>query len=203
MRTDRHTAGAGTGAGAGQWAFHALGRRSLVDASRGSLWLRHRRRVLTRQWAMLRVVGLCVFVSLPAAHAQPTTYVTWDSFEPDRCAVVWLIERHIEPGARFQFFSPDAAPPPGVLLDTPDAPIRRTHNRSAFGNLALHHGVQDAKVRYIARLIHDIEINTWRRKALSETREIEARLVALTADGAPDAVVRACFDFFDELGVPK
>ena len=129
----------------------------------------------------------------------PPTFVTWTGLEPDKCASIWLIRRHIAPEARFRFFEPDTEAPPGIPFDTPDAQLRRYQSASTYQTLASHYKIAGHKVAYIGRLMHDIEINTWARKALPETREIEARLMSLLETATPQGAIDRCSDFFDQL----
>jgi hypothetical protein len=129
------------------------------------------------------------------------TYVTWDQMEPDKCAALWLIQRHIAPGARFLFFPAGSDSPPGILFDTPEAEIRRTHHQSTFEVLMTMYGLVDPKVQYIGRLMHDIEINIWRRKALAETRQLESELRSQIQLLSSADAVAFCFNYFEQLSV--
>jgi hypothetical protein len=155
-----------------------------------------RRLWLTAAWFTLA----CGLVAAePGDPPDVPTYVTWDQMEPDKCASLWLIRRHIAPGARFVFFSVNGDPPPGILFDTPEAEIRRTHRQSTFEVLAARYDVDDPKVQYIGRLMHDIEINIWQRKALAETRRVESEVLALIGSASGDQAVPLCFDYFERL----
>jgi hypothetical protein len=138
-------------------------------------------------------------VQAPALPSDGPVYVTWVGFEPDKCASVWFIKRYVAPEAQILFFEPESRPPAGILFDTPDADLKRTHNKSTFEALLDHQGLSDAALDYIGRLIHDMEINTWRRKALPETRRVESELGDLLAGRGPQEAVRICLDYFDAL----
>ena len=146
----------------------------------------------------LLLAGICATTSSADAPSRKP-YVTWSVFEPDKCATIWLIERFLTPGADFRFFAPESDPPEGILFDTPDAPFKRTHNKSTFQSIVDHYRISGAGVAYIGRLMHDIEINTWRRKALPESRLVESELNNLLLEKAPAEVVQFCLDYFDEL----
>jgi hypothetical protein len=141
-----------------------------------------------------------LFGSLSAAHSSGgQAYVTWNVFEPDKCASIWLIKRFVASDADFLFFDPESDPPKGILFDTPNALFTRSHNKSTFESLVDHHRISDASVAYIGRLMHDIEINTWRRKVLPESRAIESELNQALLDRAPGEAVERCLNYFDEL----
>ena len=158
-----------------------------------------RRRLGTALSVMLLSAALCLW----AQPARTADYVTWDTMEPDKCALIWLIRTHVDPDARFVFVPSDAELSPGIPFDVPDARVRRTQNQSAFEVLAQRDQLVGPRIDYIGRLMHDIEINTWGRKALRETQAVQAEILAVI-DGltAADAVVR-CVGFFDQLLLPK
>ncbi|WP_058558159.1 chromate resistance protein ChrB domain-containing protein [Thiohalocapsa sp. ML1] len=124
---------------------------------------------------------------------------TWDVFEPDKCASVWLIKRHIDPDARFRFYPSGVLIEEGIRFDTPDAELRRYHDASTFETLIRRYELTGPGLDYLGRLMHDIEVNVWERKLLAESREIEHTLVELTRDVAPEEAVDACLIYFDGL----
>ena len=124
-------------------------------------------------------------------------YSTWDGFEPDKCASIWLIKRHIDPEATFRFYKRGEAIEHGIAFDTPDAQFRRYQSSSTFETLLGHQGSRDPKLLYIGRLIHDMEVNIWERKALPETRDVEAELRKTVQDGDHKRAVGLCLDYFD------
>lgn len=166
-----------------------------------------RRRHLGAAWDWTRG-GAWLLAALLAAQAGPPraaepegppTFVTWSSLEPDKCATIWLIRRFVSPQARILFFEPETQAPAGIPFDTPEAELRRYHNASTFETLARRYRIDDPRVDFVGRLMHDIEINTWARKALPETRQIEWELLdALPRVGASDAI-DFCVRFFDGL----
>ncbi|WP_157817673.1 chromate resistance protein ChrB domain-containing protein [Candidatus Thiodictyon syntrophicum] len=132
-------------------------------------------------------------------RAAGQVYSTWDTLEPDKCASIWLIKRHIDARAIFRFYPHGVTIDEGIAFDTPDAKFRRYHNKSTFETLLEHHRLTDPKLRYVGRLIHDIEVNIWERKALAETHEREAALQALLAAADAERSVDLCIDYFDRL----
>ncbi|QQO54440.1 MAG: hypothetical protein N838_14885 [Thiohalocapsa sp. PB-PSB1] len=152
-------------------------------------------------WLMATTLALHA-EARPPGQGGPD-YVTRDQMEPDKCASIWLIRRHIAPHARIRLVPPDQPLPPGILFDTPDAPIRRTHAQSTFEVLVDRHRIDDAKVRWLARIMHDIEINTWQRKALARTQQIEAELWRLIEAPGDLGMVDRCVQWLDRLQMPE
>ncbi|MEN8130505.1 MAG: chromate resistance protein ChrB domain-containing protein [Pseudomonadota bacterium] len=155
-----------------------------------------------------QVIGLiasfiCVLL-LSGAYAsentqQPQAFATWDIFEADKCASIWLIKRFISPSTDIHFYSRDESPPQGILFDTPEAKFRRYHNKSTYETLLEHYKLNDSTLTYIGRIIHDIEVNTWERKVMDETRKIEAEVFEFLDDRQPEKTVNACVGYFDTL----
>jgi len=102
-------------------------------------------------------------------------------------------------GVGFAVPAPAATAVEVCLFDTPDAPIRRTHAQSTFEVLVDRHRLDDAKVRWLARILHDIEINTWQRKALARTLQIEAGLWRLIEAPGDAGMVDRCVQWLDAL----
>jgi len=147
---------------------------------------------------------LSLYLLACGATAEPVgeaghLYSTWDVFEPDKCASIWLIKRHVDPGSVFRFYPRDAAIEEGIAFDTPDAELRRYHDRSTFETLLAHYKLEDPTLLYLGRLIHDMEVNIWERKAVAETRDVEADLQALLGAGDAKRLVDLCVDYFDRL----
>ncbi len=154
------------------------------------------------------IIGLTALTIALHAQAQAPgqgspAYVTRQQMEPDKCASIWLIRRHIAPEAPIRLVPADEPLPPGVLFDTPDAPIRRTHAQSTFEVLVDRHGIDDPKVRWLARVLHDIEINTWQRKALARTPQIEAGLWRLIESPSELGMIERCVQWLDALPMPE
>ncbi len=148
------------------------------------------------------LLSLCVvacFAAADPARDKGQVYSTWDIFEPDKCASIWLIKRHIDPGAVFRFYPRGAVIEVGIAFDTPDAELRRYHDRSTFETLLQHGRLDTPQLVYLGRLIHDMEINTWERKALAETRALESELQKGLAEGDPEKLVDVCLELFDGI----
>jgi hypothetical protein len=148
---------------------------------------------------LISIVALLAFSASADDYAGGETYVSWGLFEPDKCATVWLIKRHIDPKARFAFVERDAELPEGIAFDTPGAKFRRYHNRCTYETFLEHHQLSDERLVYIGRLMHDIEVNVWERKALADTARVEAEILEILSDDDPEGNVEACLAYFDAL----
>ena len=100
-------------------------------------------------------------------------FSTWEGFEADKCASIWLIKRFIDKNAVIKFFPKGESVKEGIPFDTPDAKFRRYHNMSAFESLLKHYNLQDPKLIYIGKIIHDIEVNIWEKKVFPETHKVQ------------------------------
>lgn len=146
------------------------------------------------------ILGALLLLVASASSAEGGgLWSTWDVFEPDKCASVWLIKRHIDRDARFRFYPSGVLIEAGIPFDTPDAELRRYHDASTFETLLRRYELSGPGLDYLRRLMHDIEVNVWERKMLAESREIEHALRELTRDVTPDEAVEACLTYFDGL----
>jgi len=143
----------------------------------------------------LWLVACCA--AAESVNREGRLYATWDFFEPDKCASIWLIKRHIDPDAVFRFYPRGETIESGIAFDTPDATFRRYHASSTFETLLKHHQLTDPALVYLGRLIHDMEVNVWERKALAETREMESELRQLFAGSDAAVLVGVCLEYFD------
>ena len=127
-------------------------------------------------------------------------FASWDDFEIDKCASIWLIRRFIDPEAVIRIYPRGETITEGIPFDIPDAKLRRYHNSSTFQVLVKHYGVVDERVQYLARIVHDTEINVWEQKAMPETPAVQQAFDALLR-GTKDsqAMIEKCVDFFDLL----
>ena len=136
----------------------------------------------------------------PAWTEEPVVFSTWESFEADKCASLWLIKRFIDPAATFRFYPSGARIDQGIAFDTPDALFRRTHTQSTFERLLDHYAIRDPMLHELGRIIHDIEINTWERKRLPETHTIMQDLEPqFTTHADPLAMSTFCLGYFDRF----
>jgi hypothetical protein len=95
-------------------------------------------------------------------HAR--TWVTRPRPGVDRMSSAWLIRRFIDPKARFAFA---AQPPRGkdekrVAFDMFGVPFGHQGDRCAFEVLCDHFGIDDARARHIAKIVHDVDLKDQR-----------------------------------------
>jgi hypothetical protein len=106
------------------------------------------------------------------------TWVTRPRPGVDRMASAWLIQRFIDPKARFEFAD---QPPPDdrkrVAFDMFGVEFGHQGDRCSFEVLRDHYKIDDAGVRHLAKIVHDVD--------LKEARYCppEAPLVAQMVEG--------------------
>jgi len=127
-------------------------------------------------------------------------FSTWEGFEADKCASIWLIKRFIDRNAVIKFFPRGEAIKEGIPFDTPEAKFRRYHNMSTFESLLKHYNMQDPKLIYVGKIIHDIEINIWEKKRMPETHQMQEDMhnIILGSKGNDAVIEKSCryFDLF-------
>lgn len=127
-------------------------------------------------------------------------FSTWEGFEVDKCASIWLIKRFIDEDAVIRFFPKSEVLDEGIPFDTPDAKLRRYHNMSTFECILKHYKVKNTKLVYMGRIIHDIEVNIWERKVLNETPVVkDAILRIITESESNDEIIKKSCKYFDLL----
>ena len=127
-------------------------------------------------------------------------FSTWEGFEPDKCASIWLIQRFIDEYAEIKFFPRGELIEKGIPFDTPDARFRRYANKSTFESFMDHYKLNDPKLIYIGKIIHDIEINIWERKIMEETFRVQdaiTKIINETKDSV--SIIKEGNRFFDNL----
>ena len=139
------------------------------------------------RYSRINILGLIVSLVLIVlltpppvfAEQQPQVFSTWEGFEPDKCASIWLIKKFIDKNAIIQFY-PKAEPITyGIPFDTPDAKFRRYYNMSTFESLIKHYKIKDPNVNYIGRIIHDLEVNVWEKKVMKESLMVQDAVNAI------------------------
>ena len=148
----------------------------------------------------LVLIVLLLTPSLVFAEQQPQVFSTWEGFEADKCASIWLITKFIDKDAIIRFYPKGEAITQGIPFDTPDAGFRRYYNISTFESLLRHYKIKDPKVNYIGRIIHDIEVNVWEKKVLKETRIVqdEVNKIIWNTTGNKEIIKKSAI-FFDLL----
>jgi hypothetical protein len=133
--------------------------------------------------------------------ATEVVFSTWDVFETDKCASIWLIKRFIDPKAEIRFFPHGTSITEGIPFDTPEAQFRRYATKSTYETLLEHYDLKDPRLKYIGRIIHDIEVNIWEKKVYGEsTKVMEAiRSIIVKNEGNCEAIVEKSLEYFDAL----
>lgn len=134
------------------------------------------------------------------AQQSTSVFSSWEGFEADKCASIWLIKRFIHKNAIFKFYPRSEFAMEGIPFDTPDAKFRRYHNMSTFESILQHYGLQDPVLVYIGRIMHDIEVNIWERKIMPETVKVQNDLnsIIVTHKGTGEIIGKSC-SYFDSL----
>jgi hypothetical protein len=154
-----------------------------------------------RPKVVLRLL-VCFLLAISASDSlaeDKQVFSTWEGLEADKCASIWLIKRFISPSAEVRFYPRGEAVTDGIPFDTPDAQFRRYHNKATIETLIEHYRVDDEKIKYIARVIHDIEVNVWERKVMPETEQVSAEIQAILSLEDDQRALVQCVAYFDKL----
>jgi hypothetical protein len=94
------------------------------------------------------------------ADARGRTWVTRKSIHVDRIASAWLVQRFIDPEARFKFVNGKGyAPEPGELrFDMFEAEFTHEGDRCTFEVLVQRFRLEEPALHAIAEIIHDIDL---------------------------------------------
>jgi len=155
--------------------------------------------------ALLKFALACFIVininTLPVSAEQKSLiFYTWEGFEVDKCASIWLINRFIDQNAEIRFHPKGKEIKEGILFDTPDAKFRRYFNMSTYESLIRHYKIKDPNLIYIGRIIHDIEINTWEKKVLKETCTVRDAVNKIIWEvKEKDKLIKKTIQYFDSL----
>jgi len=148
------------------------------------------------------------FFFLPMVTECETTklvFSTWDIFEVDKCASIWLIKRFIDEKAEIRVFTKGEVIKEGIQFDTPEAEFRRYYNVSTFETLLRHYKIEDARCKYLGKVVYDIEINTWEKKVMKESRTVLKTINnIISEEKKSDKIIEKSLLYFDTLyeGLP-
>jgi hypothetical protein len=150
--------------------------------------------------ALLVLSALLLSVGSPGISGEQKVFSTWDMFEADNLACIWLIKRFVAPGATILLYAKGQPVSQGISFDIPNAEISRTFNKSTFEVFLDRYRIGDRKLINIGKLIHDIEINTWERKLFKQTKEVEVQIFTLLEKKGPnEEIIQKACDYFDRL----
>ena len=98
--------------------------------------------------------------ALPPGEMRGRTWVTRRNIGVDRMASAWLIQRFIDPEARFKFVNGKGYPvEPGELrFDMFEAEFTHEGDRCTFEVLLDRFGLADPALRPIAEIVHDMDL---------------------------------------------
>lgn len=158
------------------------------------------RLLLTLLWAIL----LVTHPTLVVCESSGRVFSTWEIFEVDKLASIWLIKRFIDPDAKIKLYPKGDVIREGIPFDTPDAKFRRYHNVSTYEMIRRHYKIDDPRCRYISKIVHDIEINTWEKKKEVESRSvIDAIHLIITRSFSSEEIIEKGLNYFDTLYAKK
>ncbi len=96
----------------------------------------------------------------PLAAYRGRSWVTRPRPHVDRLACAWLIRRFIDPEAAIRYA--DAPEPDEVAFDMPDASFGHLGNRCSFETMLQAFGLDDAGLRALAEIVHEIDLHDGR-----------------------------------------
>jgi hypothetical protein len=136
---------------------------------------------------------------LDPADYRGRLWVTRERPWVDRLATAWLIQRFVDPRARFGWLKPKARPPKGSLgFDFDGATFTHVAGKVTFEVVAASFALDDdATVRRIGEAVHYIDVGG---TASEEAAGIEAMVRGLQAQlDDDDALLAAAVQVFDAL----
>ena len=137
----------------------------------------------------------------PPSYIGKHLYTTWNVPEPDRVALLWVIQRFVDPAARFHFVEPFSRVEFGTPVDIPEAEVRRSGTRSATERMLEERGLTtDPALRTLGQMTHLFEIARWRLPAHPDAHQLGLELIEAVGECEtdPGLCVRRGRDFLDE-----
>ncbi len=128
-------------------------------------------------------------------------WVTRQGVHVDRIACAWLVRRFIDPEAQFKFVAGKRydAVPGEVRFDMFDAEFTHVGDRCTFETLLERIGLDDAALRFIAEVVHDIDLKD-DKFGREETAGIAHVIAGLCASqGHDDDRIARGLALFDDL----
>lgn len=149
---------------------------------------------------VMGIVFLLICPTSAVCESPDSVFSTWDIFEVDKIASIWLIKRFVDSEARIKLFPKGDIITEGIPFDTPDAKFRRYHNISTYEMIRRHYKINDTRCCYISKIVHDIEINTWEKKVMVESRSvIDAVSNIINGSSSSEEIITKGLNYFDEL----
>jgi hypothetical protein len=152
--------------------------------------------ILLIHFFLLSIAG----IQTVAADTQPSFFSTWEGFEVDKCASIWLIKRFVDKEAVIKFYPKGEPIEENIPFDTPDAKFRRYHNMSTFESILRHYQLADPNLVYMGKIIHDIEVNVWERKLMQETYRVQEEVNKIISESTGNnEIINESVKYFDAL----
>ncbi|MGA1825402.1 MAG: chromate resistance protein ChrB domain-containing protein [bacterium] len=152
--------------------------------------------------SLFTILFILLFFAAAFAAKDDTSHLfcSWEGFEPDKCASIWLIKKFVDKEAMFVFVQKGEFIEKGIAFDTPDAELRRYATMSTFESIIKKYDIKDKIVSKIGDIMHDIEINTWQKKKYDLSKEvIENTLSIIKNSKTNDEIISRSINYFDEL----
>lgn len=157
---------------------------------------------------LLRELRARVEVPVVSVNSQPApppphgrTWVTRAGIGVDRIASAWLIQRFIDPAATFKFVAAKGyTPEPEELrFDMFEAEYSHEGDACSFEVLCARFGLQTPGLRYLAELVHDIDLKDG-KFGHPETPGLAAQIAGLAlVQRADEQRLARGAELFDEL----
>jgi len=151
---------------------------------------------------LYRIIFICLVLLANAFCFADQTIIfsTWEGFEVDKCASIWLIKRFVNNNVKIKFFPKGTKINVGIPFDTPNAKLRRYHSLCTFETVMNAYKLNDPKLKYISKIIHDIEINIWNKKRMKETNEVNSMVQSIiTQTNDNKMIIKNSIEYFDSL----
>lgn len=107
-------------------------------------------------------------------------YATWHPWQLDSALVLWALQKSTGHGVQIESLPRDTATSarPGVIwIDTPDAPYRRTGQRTAFEEAVRKLGLQHPCVDKLREAVRVVEFAGWRKPDYPTIETFETRVL--------------------------
>jgi hypothetical protein len=114
-----------------------------------------------------------------AAHAAEPAMQTWHPWQLDSVLVAWALTQAKAPPPAFESIARGTLIAPGLAIDTPDSPYRRTGQRTAFEEAVRLNKVVHPCVPRLRDAVRVVELAAWRKPEFPLVEAFEARVLAV------------------------
>lgn len=150
--------------------------------------------------ASLLTASSLTYAVVGFSDTADSTYVTWESLEPDNWSSIWLIKRHIEPSAAIEIRPTGDSLSGGVAFGVPGAKYKRTADLSTFQSLLTQLDQSDAVLQQMGAILYAIETTSWYSGEDSRVDSVERHFRRLQDRHGRAYVPVSCYGhFFDTL----